>query len=192
MLINRYVGEYVIRGARDPNEAKALQNGWLAQLQNTSRIERYGNPDEATAPRVGAEAPDFAIKDLDGEEIHLADLRGRPVLINFWATWCQPCRIEIPAIVNAYKANQARAGADPSLEVLAVAVSSAPDTVTAFRKEFGMPFPVLHDSDNRIASLYRVGPIPTSFLIDRQGVIRWVQVNMMDEALLQEKLQALP
>ena len=77
-------------------------------------------------------------------------------------------------------------------EASAIAVSSAPDTLTAFRNEFVRPFPIIHDSDNRIASLYRVGPIPTSFLIDRQGIIRWVHVNMMDAALLQEKLQAVP
>lgn len=188
-VINTYLIKYVARGAKDADDALARQDAWLGNLESTSRVERLRNPDEAVALRVGAQAPDFTVQDLDGKTLKLADLRGHRVLVNFWATWCQPCRIEIPTLVNAY--HQLRSeGKD--LEIVAVAVNSAPDTVVAFRNEFKMPFTVAPDTGSQIATLYYVGAIPTSYLIDRDGVVRWIHVNIMDDKLLAQQLAALP
>ncbi len=188
-LINTYLIKYVARGARDTDDALARQDAWLGNLESTSRVERFRNPDEAEALRVGAPAPDFTVQDLDGKTLKLADLRGHRVLVNFWATWCQPCRIEIPTLVNSYQQLRAE-GKD--LEIVAIAVNSAPDTVAAFRNEFKMPFTVAPDSGNQISTIYYVGAIPTSYLIDRDGVVRWIHVNIMDDKLLAQQLAAMP
>jgi peroxiredoxin len=188
-LINTYLIKYVSRGAKTADEAVARQNDWLSNLESTSQVTRFRNPDEGQALRVGSPAPDFTAQSLDGKTLKLSDLRGRPVLVNFWATWCQPCRIEIPTLVNTYQQLRA-AGKD--LEIVALAVNSAPDTVTAFRNEFKMPFMVAPDSGSQISTIYYVGAIPTSYLIDREGIVRWIHVNMMDDKLLAQQLAALP
>lgn len=188
-LINTYLIKFVSRGAKDATAAMSQQDAWLSNLESTSRVERFRNPDEALALHVGSSAPDFTVQDLDGKTLKLSDLRGHRVLVNFWATWCQPCRIEIPTLVNSYKQLRA-AGKD--LDIIAVAVNSAPDTVAAFRTEFGMPFTVAPDTGNQISTIYYVGAIPTSYLIDRDGTVRWIHVNMMDDKLLAQQLAALP
>ena len=192
VLVTRYVNEVVTKNARDTNHARALENTWFGQVQRTTSIERLGDPDSEAAPRPGASAPDFTLQDLQGQPVRLADLRGRPVLINFWATWCQPCRIEMPVLVSAYRQAHATTPDSQGLALLAVATNSAPDTVVAFNKEFAMPFSVLIDADNQVTNRYRIGPIPTSYLVDRQGVIRWVHVGVWTDALLREKLQLIP
>ena len=150
---------------------------------------RYGSPEMAGA-RIGAPAPDFTLSDLAGQPTSLAALRGRPVLVNFWATWCQPCRVEMPVLLKAYR--QAQAARPDALVVLAVAYKSAPSTISAIRREFDLPFPVLPDTQGEVLNRYGVGPIPTSFLIDRQGIIRWMRVGTWDDALLADKLQLVP
>jgi cytochrome c biogenesis protein CcmG, thiol:disulfide interchange protein DsbE len=194
VLINSYIGLKVVAGATTDDERQIKINDWVTQLQQTSKVERFGTPDEPTAPRIGATAPDFKLRDLAGGIHSVSDLHGRPVLLNFWATWCEPCRSELPNIQAAYATAAARgAQPGPGLQVLGVAVESDPDIVTSFQKEYGLGFPLLPDDVGQLGvkSLYRVGPIPTSFFIDRQGIIRAIKVGALEPKDLTDNLKLI-
>ncbi|HUS16646.1 MAG TPA: redoxin domain-containing protein, partial [Chloroflexia bacterium] len=191
--INSYIGLNVVAGASSDDERLQKRNDWIKQLYNTSKIERFGTPDEPTAPRVGASAPDFKLRDLGDNIRSLSDLHGRPVIINFWATWCEPCRQELPALQAAYARISAAAPAPaPGLEVLGVAVESDPAVVTSFQKEYALQFPILPDESSQVKNLYRVGPIPTTFFVDRQGVVRFVKIGSLLPEELADKLKLIP
>ena len=120
--------------------------------------------------QVGKPAPDFAATDLDGHPVSLAALKGRPVLINFWATWCTPCREELPMIESAYRAHR-----DQGFTVVAVNYKESADAVRKFWSKFELdPAPVL-DPDGRIADLYGVGltstGLPVSVFVARDGSV---------------------
>ena len=129
-------------------------------------------------PLEGQPAPDFTLKALDGSTVTLSKLQGQPVLINFWASWCAPCRAEMPEIVRAYEAHKT-----DGLTVLAINMTfqdSLPEA-QAFAKEFQMPFPVLLDESGAVArDAYRVPVLPMSFFIDRKGVIAHRQIGAMN------------
>jgi cytochrome c biogenesis protein CcmG, thiol:disulfide interchange protein DsbE len=129
-------------------------------------------------PLSGQPAPDFTLKTLDDSTITLSKLQGQPVLINFWASWCTPCRAEMPEIVRAYETHKA-----DGLIVLAINMTfqdSLPEA-QAFAKEFHMPFPVLLDDTGAVArDAYRVPVLPMSFFIDRKGVIVHRQIGAMN------------
>jgi thiol-disulfide isomerase/thioredoxin len=112
-------------------------------------------------------APDFQLERLDGSTLRLSDLQGKAVLVNFWATWCQPCRRELPHLVAAYDRYRSE-----GLEIVAVNLQEDEDTITGYAEEFGMEFPVVIDRSGDVADKYRVIGIPTSFFIDRSGVVR--------------------
>ena len=191
LLVNRYIGLNVAAGATDQAARDSKINDWVTQLQRTSKVERFSVPDEPTAPRVGALAPDFTLPDVAGKAVTLSALRGQPVLINFWATWCEPCRIEMPTLQAGYaRAKAAAGGAGTGVTVLGIAVESDPAIIGSFQKEYSISFPLLPDNlgSSSVKNLYRVVPIPTSFFIDRQGVIRHIQVGALDEATLTAKL----
>ncbi|WP_457600901.1 peroxiredoxin family protein [Hydrogenivirga sp.] len=120
-------------------------------------------------------APDFTLKTIDGREVSLKDYRGKVVLINFWATWCPPCRNEMPLFVRVYKRHR-----DKGFEILAVSTDSSLDPVKKFVKEFRINFPVLYD-DKNVVSLYGIQGLPTSFLIDREGKIIKVRLGEYKE-----------
>ncbi len=191
VLVTRYATEVLAPKGSSQVEAFARQNRWANTIAQNSAVLRYRSPEAPAAPRVGALADDFTLHALDGHSVSLVALRGRPLLINFWAPWCQPCRVEMPVLVRA--AQQAQQ-ADPQrgLLVLGVAVNSSSDSVIAFRKEFALPFSVLLDSDSRVLHRYWVDSIPTSLLIDRQGTIRWIQRGTWDDFLVSEKLRLVP
>src|SRR5204862_6092094 len=105
--------------------------------------------------------------------------------MNFWATWCPPCRAEIPVIVQSYA--ETRKDSNP-YEILGVATQSDRATVQAFAGEFGIKFPVLPDSDNHVTESYHVLPIPTSFFIDKDGIIRYIQIGIVDRATMDKWL----
>ena len=129
-------------------------------------------------PLEGQPAPDFTLKTLDGNTVTLSKLQGQPVLINFWASWCTPCRAEMPEIVRVYEAHKA-----DGLVVLAINMTfqdSLPEA-QAFAKEFHMPFPVLLDDTGAVArDAYRVPVLPMSFFVDRKGVIAHRQIGAMN------------
>ncbi|HEY8820303.1 MAG TPA: TlpA disulfide reductase family protein [Dehalococcoidia bacterium] len=135
------------------------------------------------APKIGALAPDFTLPGLDGTPVRLSDLRGKTVLINFWATWCGPCRKEFPELVKLVQQQ-----GDRGLVVLAVDVSESRDDVARFAQEFGATFPIVLDSDSSVVQSYRLIGLPTSLFVDRDGILRAQQLGPLSEASLTAKL----
>ena len=117
-----------------------------------------------THERSASEAPDFTLRTPEGGTLALSGLRGRVVFLNFWATWCAPCRIEMPEMERLHREFK-----DRGLLILAVDLDESPKLVAKFMQEFRLSFPALLDSDSRVASRYRLQGLPTTILIDRQG-----------------------
>jgi peroxiredoxin len=109
-------------------------------------------------------APSFTLKDLSGKEVKLEDHRGKIVFLNFWATWCPPCRDEMPSMEKLYTEFK-----DRDFRMLAVDLREGAKKVRAFKKKFKLNFPILLDSDGSVGSMYGVRSIPTTYLIDREG-----------------------
>lgn len=141
---------------------------------------------QVVAPRLGALAPDFMVTLLDGRTLALADLRGRPLILNFWATWCVPCRREMPLIETLYAAQ-----AGDGLTVLAVNYGEGPDVVAGFVTEGGYTFPIALDPNLALARTYLVHGMPTTYFIDREGIIRQVHIGEMASDLLQSYVTAI-
>lgn len=138
------------------------------------------NPTDESIPAEpvpGAPAPDFMLKTLDGNELNLSQFQGQPVMINFWASWCPPCRLEMPELVLAYEIHQPE-----GFTILAINLTiqdSIPD-VKAFVDEFNMTFPVLLDETGEVTMvLYRLRGLPTSVFIGRDGQIKRVHIGAM-------------
>ncbi len=118
--------------------------------------------------QVGDAAPNFMLRDLAGNVISLSQLRGKVVMLNFWATWCGPCRVEMPAMEQLYRTLPRDA-----FEILAVSTDSQGAAVTRpFQKRMGVTFPILHDSEYRVGLAYGARTIPITFMVDRHGVVR--------------------
>lgn len=111
-------------------------------------------------------AADFSLKDLRGNTIALSSLKGKVVLLNFWATWCPSCISEMPSLNRLYKEMKSR-----GLEVVAFSTDSSASGVMDFRDTHGLAFPVVMDEDREVTRLYHVFSLPTSFLIDKEGFI---------------------
>jgi cytochrome c biogenesis protein CcmG/thiol:disulfide interchange protein DsbE len=122
----------------------------------------------AGEPALDAAAPDFALRTADGQLIRLSDLRGKTVVLNFWATWCPPCREEIPALQQAYAARQS-AG---DLVVLGVDFQETADVVSTYLANAGVTYPVVIDDDGSVTTRYGLPGLPGTFFIDRNGVVR--------------------
>ena len=119
-------------------------------------------------PTIGSPAPSFRLIDLAGRPVSLSDYHGRVVLLNFWATWCGPCRVEMPAMEAVYRSFKAQ-----GLEILAISVDQQGPAVTRpFQESLGLSFPILHDSDYQVGLTYGARTLPMTYAIDRQGIIR--------------------
>jgi peroxiredoxin len=184
LLLTRHISQNVAASGKTDDEKRTLTNAWQTRLVQSARIERLKSAGSGPAPRVGSEAPDFTLKDIDGKEVKLSALRGRPVMLNFWATWCPPCRAEIPTIAELYKSTHK----DGAYEILGIATQSDNATIKAFTQEFSMTFPIAPDVESRITSLYHVLPIPTSFFIDKDGIIRDTHVGIVDKETMEKWL----
>ncbi|HLA99517.1 MAG TPA: TlpA disulfide reductase family protein [Anaerolineales bacterium] len=141
------------------------------------------------SPREGFSAPDFTLELLGGGQASLSGLRGKVVLVNFWATWCPPCRAEMPAIEKIYQSFKPL-----GLEVLAVNLTDQDSeaAVAAFVQELDLTFPIPLDRDGSVSARYLLRGLPSTFFVDRQGVIRSVVVGgPMSEALIQSKVEEL-
>ena len=140
-------------------------------------------------PRAGFLAPDFNLRTLDGSHIRLSTLRGRPVLINIWASWCIPCKAEMPSLEQIYQEYNKQ-----GLEILAVnsTIQDDPSKVLDFAHQSRLTFPILLDPTGEVPRLYNIQALPTSFFVDASGTIREVVVGgPISEALLRIRVEAL-
>jgi cytochrome c biogenesis protein CcmG/thiol:disulfide interchange protein DsbE len=135
------------------------------------------------APRVGSPAPDFELKDLDGKTVRLSDLKGKPVLINFWATWCPNCKEDMPGLEKAYQKYR-----DQGVVFLGVDQGESADTVRNFVKKNGYSWTFLLDSDMKVSMSYRASAIPMTFFIDREGVLQDIHIGPFIPSTLESKL----
>lgn len=142
--------------------------------------------DESPAPRAGRAAPDFRLTTLDGGTIRLSDLQGKPVVVNFWATWCGPCRKEFPEFIQA--ADEFK---EQGLTIIGVNVQEPRDKVAAFVDEFGANFTIALDTNGQVVNAYRVTGLPTTIFIDRQGVVKSVYLGQLSRDVLLERLRAI-
>lgn len=138
-------------------------------------------------PRVGSRIPDFTLESTEGEKISLGALQGKPVVVVFIASWCEVCREEMPTMVETFWAHQPH-------EVVFLGVDVYEDYLVAkqFREEFAMPFPLLVDAYGVVTTRYRVNGTPTTFFIDRDGILRDVVAGgPLDRAYLDREITPL-
>lgn len=138
------------------------------------------------APKANFLAPGFTLTGLDGTEYTVGGKRDKPLLINFWASWCGPCEEEAPDLVNLYKKYEGQF----DLYAVNVTLGDRMQDVNAFVKKYKFPFPVLLDKKGAVSEMYRFLVIPTSFLVDKDGVIREV-FNVLPPKELEKKLKSV-
>jgi cytochrome c biogenesis protein CcmG/thiol:disulfide interchange protein DsbE len=140
----------------------------------------------APAPVVDAPAPDFSLTGLDGRTTALADLRGKTVILNFWATWCEPCREELP-LLDGFARTYAE-----TLAVIAVETGEPVDAVRTFTDSLGLKWiRVLMDPAGQTGGLYLVRGLPTTFFIDSAGIIRRIRIGTLSAADLESTLKQM-
>jgi peroxiredoxin len=136
------------------------------------------------AADVGRAAPDFRLTRLDGEDLRLSDLRGKVVIVNFWASWCAPCREEMPEFVRLYDEKRGQ-----GLEIVAVDLQEAEGPVRDFVDLFGMTFPILFDRSGEVARTYNVRGLPVTLILDREGVVRATRYGPVTPDFLRAELE---
>jgi len=146
----------------------AVMSSWV-MMGCSARDQSAANVTDGRV-EIGALLPAYAAVSLEGDSVSLAGLRGKVTLLNVWATWCHPCRTEIPelqAIHERYRAN--------GLELVGVSVDTdgTDDAIRAFMRDFKMTFPIWRDADDRISARFLIVGVPATFLIDKAGVLRW-------------------
>jgi peroxiredoxin len=135
------------------------------------------------APIIGYPAPDFTLIDLDGNAVRLVDYRGKVVFLNFWATWCPPCRIEMPAMEELYQEYK-----DKDVVIIGVDLGESRSSVQSFVEENDYSWTFVIDSTGEVARDYMVTLIPSSFFVDGDGIIRALQVGAMSKTTMEVRL----
>lgn len=157
---------------------------WLVAAQGCTSSDQDVNGDElAPAPKVGRLAPDFTLSDLEGDQVSLSDFRGKTVLLNFWATWCPACRVEMPDIEAMYQKYK-----DKDVAVIGVDLLESKGRVFDFVQRGGYSWVFVIDAKGEVARDYRIIDIPTSFFVDSEGIIRAVNIGAMSEETIEAKL----
>jgi peroxiredoxin len=122
-----------------------------------------------------APAPDFALRSLEGPNLRLQEQRGRVVMVNFWATWCGPCRVEMPHLARLYDKYRGS-----GFQLLGINIDEDPRQAATVATKLGLRFPVLLDSEKRVSKLYDLSTMPSTVLIDRSGRVRYVHRGYRD------------
>ncbi len=180
-------GWAVIEFLNSDDESKE-QAGEKVEKQeiNTEIVQEESEEGIATGLEVGDMAPDFQLQTLSGEEARLSDYRGSRVMINFWATWCPPCRAEMPDMEKFYQ--------DKDVVILAINLVDTENSlqnVKDFSEEYNLTFPILLDTDMEVSTLYAVRPLPTSYMIDSNGRISNIAFGALNYDLMIQEYERM-
>ena len=170
LAIGLGVGGLVLIGA-------GVYEGWFAGSAKPLEID--------TTPLIGHPAPSFALPGLDGRSLSLASLRGKPVLLNFWATWCVPCKSELPALQRFADEQKDR------WTVLGVDELETRDAVASFARSLHVTYPLVTDADGAVGQRFRIGGLPSTFAIDAQGIVRVVHLGPLAAGDLQQVMKQI-
>ncbi|MFS0637554.1 redoxin domain-containing protein [Mesobacillus foraminis] len=165
--------------------------GMLSQAGLSGQYSKIANPEDLSEGlEVKNRAPDFTLQTLNGDEVKLSEYRGKKVLLNFWATWCPPCKAEMPYMQEMYDKYKKE-----GFEILAVnstVTEKSEKDVSEFVKKYELSFLIPMDEKNRVSSDYEILAYPTSFFIDANGVIRSKSVGGMTKEFLEKEIKKLP
>lgn len=163
--------------------AVLLGGGWIVASRepviNTSSLNLV------EAPVVGHLAPNFTAVDTLGRSYELKAYAGQPVVLNFWATWCGPCRVEMPSFQNASRKYNGR------ISLLGVNQGESADLIREFAADVGVSYPLLVDEDSLVSRLYTVNNLPTTIFIDANGVVQEVIIGIISQAVLEDRIEQL-
>lgn len=163
----------------NPFKTKAVKEH--ADKEEISSSENIPGADLSDV-QEGKPAPDFTLTTLDGKTVKLSDYKGKKVILNFWATWCPPCKAEMPHMQNFYEENK-----DNGIEILAVnltMIDNGTQAVKDFALDYGLTFPIPLDVEGLIGPQYQAFTIPTSYILDANGIITKKVVGPMDENMM--------
>jgi thiol-disulfide isomerase/thioredoxin len=158
----------------------------LPERTRANAVLPYTAQATPVAPEVGALAPPVDRLTIAGKYFSLAALRGSPVIINFWATWCGPCLSEMPLLQSAYVAHRAR-----GLHIVGIDNGEAPADVLAWQAQLGLAYDLVIDQNGSLASLYRVRGLPSTYFVGRDGLIKRIVYGPLDAASLETTLREL-
>lgn len=144
------------------------------------------SPNGISPARINQPLSNFSLNDLRGNQVTLSDYKGQVVLVNIWATWCPPCRAEMPDLQAYYAANRQK-----GFVVLAIDAGDDRTEVAAFASEYGLSFPILLDPQSQLVNRMNVFDYPTSFILDRNGVVRNVHIGQYPPELLKADIAAV-
>jgi cytochrome c biogenesis protein CcmG, thiol:disulfide interchange protein DsbE len=148
-----------------------------------SAVRLGGSSGSGVTPRIGEAAPEFTLARLSGEPLALSDLRGQPVIVNFWASWCPPCRGEMPDLEDLAREQRAS-----GLTVIAVNLDEESAAVQRYATALDLTLPIGLDRGGRVSALYNLVALPTSFFVDRQGVVRDLNIGALTARGLRTKV----
>ncbi|RFU69979.1 TlpA family protein disulfide reductase [Peribacillus saganii] len=170
----------VLLNLEKPKVSKDLSTGGRDHVG--IRVNASESMAATTLPEVGSVPPDFHLTTLEGKTVKLSDFKGKKVILNFWATWCPPCKAEIPHMQRFYEKNK-----DKDVIILAVNLTSEENgqaAIEKFVKKYDLTFPILLDKEGQVGETYQTFTIPTSYIVDTQGVINKKIVGPMDEEMM--------
>jgi cytochrome c biogenesis protein CcmG/thiol:disulfide interchange protein DsbE len=145
-------------------------------------------PRAARALDAGTRQPEIGLRDRSGKDVDLASLKGKVVLVDFWASWCAPCKQEMPVLERLYQKYK-----KDGLVIVAVSVDKEGSNIVDFLKQVHVTFPIVHDEDHRVADRFKPPRMPSSYIVDRKGIVRHVHGGFRpdDAATLEAEIKAL-
>jgi peroxiredoxin len=191
LIYSRMIIENIIYLCKEPNKEKVMKRVFIfmVSLLVLGTLARVNAQEKETLVKVGDDVPEFVVEMFDGQKINIKDLKGKIVLINFWATWCPPCQEELKRvqkeIIDRFK------GKD--FVFLAISREESKEQVKKFRERNGYTFPMGLDPERKIYSKFATATIPRNFIIDKKGKIVEIEVGYTKEAFAKmiEKLERL-
>ena len=143
----------------------------------------FAKPNEI---KKGDKAPNFSLQSLEGETMTLADLKGKGVILNFWGSWCEPCRNEMPDLEKAWLANK-----DQNIVIVGVTVDESEVPAEQFVRQVNTTFPILMDKQKEVTKAYNIGKMPSTFYIDQDGIVQEIIIGQMDEKRINSALEKI-